>query len=488
MQTSEGREGSFDEVPVGCSVQYDSPYDQAPHWNTMTSSNNRRAYNDEFRFICKQAVCAASATVSQMTQRCRDRRKLAGPYATFQLGSSNRGLLYENFTRPLTLRCPGDTHVLEVQDIVGGAAVFEVDSIRARSVAPWIGREDLRTSFEHLPKCVLLRLPWSNSGHHGDISFTTTLRANVLVGTYCEGPAERSACSPRSLRARLEGLDLNSTDIRSLLSSGGGIVHWGSRVVNAGETFSLPAGYGRVAIAVTSEVNHSMISHRWSSRGNLDGWCEPGYGKNIYTWLAGPVMQAFHKCAFTVTMDWISPPPGGWFLDWGSACGHQLVWAKQLYGLHVVGVDSEVKSVKWARQHAPSLDLVCDGDGRALSWLPNDFFHGALAFGAIYALTLEDQCATVIQIIQKLRPGGRAVVGYNAPDIDHWSDRARYAQPSWMVPATSSWQECFQGKGLWSKGRGLPSGVSVQFDVMNENSWYMGPNMEASYALRLTRL
>jgi len=230
-----------------------------------------------------------------------------------------------------------------------------------------------------------------------------------------------------------------------------------------------------------------------------EGWCEPSYGrKDHYGWLTSPSFAVINKCSLTVSLDWISPPPGGWLLDWGCACGHKMVWAKQLYGLRVVGVDYQQESIEWGRWHAPALELLCHGDGRNLTWLPDNFFDGAIAFGAIYALTLLEQCSTVIQILQKLRRGGRAVIGYNAPNINVLDESRRYMRPFSMVPPYESWQQCFEGSGEWASLGGLPSGVEVRHDIMWEWSFYLGQvtaqslktstsDLE-SYALLITRL
>merc|ERR1719171_508440 len=87
-------------------------------------------------------------------------------------------------------------------------------------------------------------------------------------------------------------------------------------------------------------VDKHWTQGKWSGMFRA-GWCEPQPGiQHPAPWLAGnPLQIAIQRCSFLVALEWISPPPGSWFLDWGSACGHKLVWAKQLYGLRVVGVE-----------------------------------------------------------------------------------------------------------------------------------------------------
>lgn len=46
--------GNWNGVPYGCSTQYENnDYDQSPHSNTKTTSDNGRVTNGEFRKICK---------------------------------------------------------------------------------------------------------------------------------------------------------------------------------------------------------------------------------------------------------------------------------------------------------------------------------------------------------------------------------------------------------------------------------------------------
>merc|ERR1719424_46831 len=113
-------------------------------------------------------------------------------------------------------------------------------------------------------------------------------------------------------------------------------------------------------------------------------------------------------------------------------------------------------------------------------------------------MSLQEQCMTVIQIVRKLRPGGRAAIGYMAPNIDPIGYSGRNLKKQHMVPAYESWLQCFLGQGEWSNIGGLPAGVVVRHDIVMENSWYLGQhtadalNTERetlqSYALRLTRL
>merc|ERR1711959_815482 len=54
--------GSWNGVPLQCSVQYDSAsYDQAPHWNTIASTDNSRVATGEFRIICVKASTTTEA-------------------------------------------------------------------------------------------------------------------------------------------------------------------------------------------------------------------------------------------------------------------------------------------------------------------------------------------------------------------------------------------------------------------------------------------
>lgn len=243
------------------------------------------------------------------------------------------------------------------------------------------------------------------------------------------------------------------------------------------------------------KVEKYWMRQKWSTMYN-HGWCEPqpvSAGAAVPGWLTGSSVQiSWQKCSFHVIMEWIMPQPGSWFLDWGSACGHKLVWAKQYYGLHVVGVDYQRESVDWARRHAPASDLICHADGRDLTWLPDDFFEGALAFGAINYLNVYEQCDTALQIAKKLRPGARAVIGYNSMGetyekraLQGMSQQEWFTQrPGHMLPPYESWDACF-------KRRKSVFNVNLRHDIMIENSWYLSGHSterDISYALLLTRL
>lgn len=438
--------------------------------------------------------CSTAASEEGLVRRCLHRQSLVHVAA-------------ENRTPPALLRCPRPLTTL-VDELEGDAAFGAIVEVEwDMVVAPWIGRENLTFGLADLPRFVLhytnlslpskllLRLPWVSSGHRGHISFRCAQRTNVVVALRCV----EAHCDGRK-QIRVLGLEpVVGTDAFHFRLSDGEHVSIGRKGVQPGQKFSLPKGLGQaILLILPDDLDFHWTQQKWKTR-FAQGWCEPGYGREShYGWLTSTYFRAVQKCSFIVSLDWINPPPGGWLLDWGCACGHKLVWAKQLYGLRVVGVDYQLESINWARWHAPALELVCHADGRNLSWLPDGFFDAALAFGAIYALGLMEQCSTVIQIIRKLRRGSRAVIGYNSPSMNILDESLRYRTPVSMVPPYESWQECFEGRGPWKEVGGLPPDVSVRHDIMWESSWYLGYATATalstsildleSYALLVTRL
>lgn len=107
--------------------------------------------------------------------------------------------------------------------------------------------------------------------------------------------------------------------------------------------------------------------------------------------------------------------PGQLLLDWGSGCGHKVSWAKMLYDVDGMGVELVDSAVTWAQTH--SIGKFCQADGRDLRWIPDGMFDHVISFAAIYHLPKTDQCDTGVQLIQKLRVGGKAYLGWNQGNV-----------------------------------------------------------------------
>lgn len=144
-------------------------------------------------------------------------------------------------------------------------------------------------------------------------------------------------------------------------------------------------------------------------------------------------MSDVHKCVLITVAHIMDFRPGQLVLDWGSGCGHKLSWAKQLFGVDGVGLDVEGKAVQWAQQH--SAGIFCHADGRNLEWLPAEAFDHVISYAALYHLPKTDQCHAGIQLLRKLRVGGKAFFGWNkAYSMNAWEWRA-------CLLNTSKWED-----------------------------------------------
>jgi len=125
--------------------------------------------------------------------------------------------------------------------------------------------------------------------------------------------------------------------------------------------------------------------------------------------------------------------PGQLVLDWGSGCGHTLTWAKMLYDVDGVGVELTPSAANWASRFAQG--RFCNVDGRRLDWVPDGLFDHVFSYGSLPHLGADDQCAVVVELVAKLRIGGKAFFGWN---------RAHLQSP-W------AWFECFHWSALGRK-------------------------------------
>eukprot|EP00927_Polykrikos_kofoidii_P010361 TRINITY_DN14374_c0_g2_i1.p1 TRINITY_DN14374_c0_g2~~TRINITY_DN14374_c0_g2_i1.p1 ORF type:complete len:471 (+),score=53.19 TRINITY_DN14374_c0_g2_i1:91-1413(+) len=135
-------------------------------------------------------------------------------------------------------------------------------------------------------------------------------------------------------------------------------------------------------------------------------------------------MSNEHKCVLVTIGELLGFQPGELMLDWGSGCGHTISWAKALFDVDGFGIDVVGGAVHWAKQF--SAGSFCESDGRDLTFLPDEFFDIVFTFASIYHVQpKEDQCMVGIQLIQKLKIGGRAFFGWNREDVfahEEWID------------------------------------------------------------------
>ena len=150
-----------------------------------------------------------------------------------------------------------------------------------------------------------------------------------------------------------------------------------------------------------------------------DGGCQSQTG----AW--GTNMQDALKCVLVVIAEKFDFRPGELLLDWGSGCGFTMSWAKAYYDVDAIGIDVTA-SAAWAAKY--SIGLSCMADGRNLHWLPDELFDYVFSYAALLHLSFEEQCEVAHQLVQKLRRGGRAFLGWN---------RANLVGP-WQ------WHDCFR--------------------------------------------
>ena len=164
-----------------------------------------------------------------------------------------------------------------------------------------------------------------------------------------------------------------------------------------------------------------------------DGGCQSQTG----AW--GADLQDALKCVLVVVAERFGFQPGELLLDWGSGCGFTMSWAKAFYDVDALGLEV-TPAASWAARY--SLGLSCLADGRKLQWIPDGLFDYVFSYAALLHLNFEEQCEVAHQLLQKLRLGGKAFLGWN---------RANRVGP-W------EWYDCF-----WSE-----MGSSVELEVLEE--------------------
>eukprot|EP00931_Biecheleriopsis_adriatica_P103453 TRINITY_DN78286_c0_g1_i1.p1 TRINITY_DN78286_c0_g1~~TRINITY_DN78286_c0_g1_i1.p1 ORF type:complete len:508 (+),score=109.51 TRINITY_DN78286_c0_g1_i1:104-1627(+) len=148
--------------------------------------------------------------------------------------------------------------------------------------------------------------------------------------------------------------------------------------------------------------------------------------------LWGTSWQDSQKCVVLVVAELLGFRPGQLLLDWGSGCGHTLSWAKAYYDVDGLGIEATASAVTWASHF--SLGKHCAIDGRKMGWIPDGMFDHVFSYAALTHLEVQEQCQVARQLVRKLRPGGKAFLGWN---------RAQRVSP-WI------WHDCF---GRYPGGR-----------------------------------
>ncbi|CAE8603197.1 unnamed protein product, partial [Polarella glacialis] len=155
-----------------------------------------------------------------------------------------------------------------------------------------------------------------------------------------------------------------------------------------------------------------------------------------------------------------------------------------------------------ARRHTLPGTKHCHADGRNLSWVPDGSLDAVISFAALYHLHGSEQCDVVGRLVEKLRPGGKAWLGWMAPYAFYSNLLTRDSSFSsfWpascpengpaapgahglcdegrrhMIPPQASWEACFQRlrRGMWSRSR-----VDARFFWKDEWSAFIDPRDRA---------
>eukprot|EP00933_Yihiella_yeosuensis_P029848 TRINITY_DN23503_c3_g1_i2.p1 TRINITY_DN23503_c3_g1~~TRINITY_DN23503_c3_g1_i2.p1 ORF type:complete len:493 (-),score=88.21 TRINITY_DN23503_c3_g1_i2:63-1541(-) len=162
---------------------------------------------------------------------------------------------------------------------------------------------------------------------------------------------------------------------------------------------------------------HNMEKYQ---RRVAEGGCQTAKG------LWGTSWQDSQKCTLMVVAERLGFRPGELVLDWGSGCGHWLTWAKAYYDVDGLGIEATAAAADWGNRFG--FGLNCALDGRNLKWIPNGLFDYVFSYAALAHLENDERCDVAHQLLMKLRPGGRAFLGWN---------RAHIMQP-WL------WFDCFR--------------------------------------------
>lgn len=194
--------------------------------------------------------------------------------------------------------------------------------------------------------------------------------------------------------------------------------------------------------------------------------------------------SSVHRCVLVTIGHFLNFMPGQRVLDWGSGCGHALSWAKMFFDVNGLGVEAIGAAVQWANKH--SLGTFCRADGRTLDWIPNQAFDHVISYGALYHLSKPEQCSTVWQLIQKLRIGGRAWLGWNrVTAMSNWE---------WRICLFPAWAQ--DAGTAYTVPKAWADGVRVDMEDMEDAFLFasdedVGSSMFAyrypAYSLFLTR-
>ncbi|CAD7961695.1 unnamed protein product [Amoebophrya sp. A25] len=220
-------------------------------------------------------------------------------------------------------------------------------------------------------------------------------------------------------------------------------------------------------------------------------------------------LKARHMCMIQALGTFLQMRPGDSVFDFGSGCGHKMMWLSQFFGVRTFGVDIVEGAVKFANRYispnpnffsevgGPLLDStttrhhtlqtwddikaplngvtsrgnnekkVCHvsyEDSLRLDFIPNNAFDFALSCSVIQLLSLAAQCAWIHSILRILKSKGTLVVSCVPLYCSRWEMalpglrfKNEHGNPggSWsakVLTTLDDWQRCLEGDGFLNEG------------------------------------
>ncbi|KAJ9471366.1 methyltransferase [Diplonema papillatum] len=103
--------------------------------------------------------------------------------------------------------------------------------------------------------------------------------------------------------------------------------------------------------------------------------------------------------------------------DWGSGCGHKLMWFNKEWNTSGLGVDLSYKSLMYAWENTTAANKFCYGDGSVLDWIPDNTFDAVFSFGAIFHVYNQDiMCRSYREMVRIAKKGGKVYNGWSAEE------------------------------------------------------------------------